>query len=403
MIPISAMATGKATVSAKIKGGYGPGRPSRFSEAFRPVVVWNITWRCNLRCKHCYIEAGDIERSELSTREALKLVEQLAEAKTPLIIFSGGEPLVREDLFEVARYAYEQGIKIALSSNGTLITREVAAKLRETGFTYVGISIESPDPEWNDYFRGVPGAFKKAMEGVKACQEEGIDVGFRITLTKSNYREAPRIVSLALEKGVPRICFYHLVPSGRAKEIQSLMLNSEEHQWLLDTLIEEAKRAAGKAEIYTVTAPSDGIYVAGKVSKTREEFLDQLALLKGQGNCGKKLISIYPDGEVHPCQFLEEISLGSVREKPYKEIVSPENPLLKPLTEVEKHLRGPKCSRCPFKAYCGGFRPRALAVYGDLWGDDPCCFFDPWEIARRFQFDPGTEGEPGEPGSTCCA
>lgn len=154
MIPVSVMVTGSGTVSVKIKGRFGVNHPSEFSSPIRPVVSWNITRRCNLKCLHCYISAGDADENELTTEEAMNLVEQFSELKVPLILFTGGEPLMRGDLIKLAHYARDKGIRIALSTNGTLITREMASKLAEAGFSYIGVSLDSINSEFHDKFRG---------------------------------------------------------------------------------------------------------------------------------------------------------------------------------------------------------------------------------------------------------
>ena len=384
MIPVSVMVAGKGTVSERIKGKYGRGAPSRFSDVLRPVVVWNITWKCNLRCIHCYISAGQVPEGELSLEEALDVVDQIDEVGSPLVLFSGGEPLAREDFWEIADYASRKNFKMALSTNGTLIGQETAERLKSLGFVYVGVSLDSPLEQWNDMFRGVKGAFRRALEGVENAKRAGLDVGIRFTVTRHNVGHVEELLELAAQHGIRRVCFYHLVPSGRGVNIQDWALTREEHVRLLDLLIEKSVEYAGILEIETVTSPSDGIYVASKIARSREEFLSLLKMLRGQGNCGRRIVSIYPDGEVHPCQFIEEVSLGNVRMSRLREILSVENEKFKPFLDMARSLRGEKCGRCPFKEYCGGFRPRAYALTGDLFGDDPACVVDPWDVAEKF-------------------
>lgn len=384
MIPVSVMVAGKATVSERIKGRYGKGMPSKFSDVLRPVIVWNLTWKCNLRCIHCYISAGTTLEGELSYKEAVNVINQIDEVGSPLVLFSGGEPLAREDFWDIAEYASHKKFKMALSTNGTLITKEVAERLRRLGFVYVGVSIDSPIESWNDTFRGVSGAFKRALKGMMNAKEAGIEVGIRFTVTRYNVDHVPNLLDLAVKCGVRRVCFYHLVPSGRGSKILEWFLTREEHTMLLDLLIEKARELAGILEIETVTSPSDGIYIASKIARSRREFISLLELLRGQGNCGRRIVSIYPDGEVHPCQFIEEVSLGNVRETRLREILRAENEAFKPFINLAESLRGGRCGRCPFKEYCGGFRPRAYAVTGNLFGDDPACVVDPWEVAKKF-------------------
>jgi len=385
MIPISVMVTGRGTTSFRIKGKFGLGRPSKFSSTMRPVITWNITNRCNLRCSHCYMDAGSGYGSELDDSETLEVVERIAELSPPLVILSGGEPLVRENLFEVASMIRSRGIKLALSTNGTLIDREVAKKLRRTGFIYVGISIDSSDERWNDEFRGVKGAFRSAIEGVKNCVREGIPTGLRLTLTEQNWTEAPAVVRLARKIGAERVTFYHLSAVGRARELsRSWYLTPESYFRLMDQLIELAGRYAGEVEIETTLGPFDGIYVAWKLSSDEKEFRSFLELIGNQGGCGRRMISIYPDGSVHPCQFVDFISLGNALEEPLNNMLSRMDPIF---TDPAPLLRGPKCSRCPFKEYCGGGdRVRAFHLTGDIYGDEPQCFLPVNEISLRYRF-----------------
>ncbi len=392
MIPVTVMVAGRGTVSARIKGHYSAKKPPRFSEFYRPIVFWNITYQCNLRCLHCYINALR-KRSpyELSTEEARRLSEEMTEIGIPLVILSGGEPLVRKDFWEIIEpMAGKQRPKLSLSTNGTLITREVAEKLKSYGFMYIGISIDSIKPEWHDKFRGVQGAFEATMKGIKNSIDMGLDVGIRTTITRYNVQEVPEILKWSYDHGIKRVSLYILDTVGRGTGIKGWLPTHEQLRWLADTLIEEARKYADQMEILIVRGQFMGFYIASKLAKSREEFLDYIKLLDAQGNCGRKSISIYPDGTVKPCQFVDWVSLGNVRDKSLKEILSPDNPELQPFLDIEKHLRGPKCSNCPFRRICGGgSRGRALELTGDPWGDDPLCFIDPMEIAKKYSIEPG--------------
>ncbi len=386
MIPVTVMVAGEGTVSYRIKGRFGKGRPSRFADSFRPIVAWNMTWKCNLKCAHCYINAmPESMLHGLPTEKMLDIVDQVAEVGSPLLLMSGGEPLARPDFFEIAEYAAGKKLRLALSTNGTLITREAAKKLADLGFVYVGVSIDSHIPEWHDKFRGVEGAFEAAMRGLRYAQEAGIPTGVRTTITRYNVEHVVEVVRLAAERGVPRIALYHLDISGRASELRDWLPTPQQYFWLLDRLIELGRKYAGVLEIETVTASFDGIYIADKIAGSRDEFLQLLEVVKAQGGCGRKIVSIYPDGEVHPCQFVSGVSLGNVAKRRLREILRLDNPALKPFIETHKYLRGPKCSSCPFKEYCqGGSRTRALAFSGDLFADDPYCYLDVHGIARRW-------------------
>lgn len=387
MIPVTVMVAGKGTVSARIKGHYSARKPPSFSDLYKPIVFWNITYQCNLKCLHCYINAlREKNPYELTTEEAVRLSEEMVEIGIPLVIFSGGEPLVREDFWKIVEpMAGKQRPKLSLSTNGTLITREVAEKLASYGFMYVGISIDSIRPEWHDKFRGVRGAFEATMRGIKNSIDAGLDVGIRTTITRYNVQEVPGILRWAHDNGIRRVSLYILDTVGRGVTIKEWLPTHEQLRWLADTLIEEARKYADQMEILIVRGQFLGFYIADKLAKSREDFLQYIKLLDAQGNCGRKSISIYPDGTVKPCQFIDWVSLGNVREKPLRKILSKDNPEFKPFLEIEKHLRGPRCSKCPFRRICGGgSRGRALEATGDPWGDDPLCFIDYRALAAKY-------------------
>jgi len=370
VIPISVMVTGVGTTSFRVKGRFGVDKPSDFSAPLRPIISWNITRRCNLKCLHCYIDAGQAEAGELSTEEALRLVDEMAEVGVPLILFTGGEPLTRPDFFEIAKRAKDRGIKLVLSTNGTLITPEVAKRLRETGFVYVGVSLDSIDEKFHDEFRGVPGSFAAALAGIKNALAARLDVGLRFTVTAKNIHEAGRYVDFAASLGVKRITFYHLSAAGRAQKLPAdWWYTPRQYREFIETLIAKARQYAGKLEIETTLAPFDGVYIAMRLGNGDEQHLK---FVESTGGCGRKIISIYPSGDVYPCQFIDFYKLGNVREKPLKEILTPDK--LEPFIHTEKYLRGPKCSSCPYKQYCkGGDRARAYYLTGDMFGDDPLC------------------------------
>lgn len=404
MIPISVMVTGRGTVSTKIKGRYGKGAPSRLTSPYRPVVFWNITYKCNLRCIHCYINASPQGLpGEVSDEKLLGVAREISDLGLPLVVFTGGEPLVRKAFWRIAE-SLSRALKgagrpkLALSSNGTLISADVAARLRDLGFSYVGISIDSPDPEEHDWFRGARGAFKAAIGGIRASMEQGLDVGIRMTLTRQNIGRALDVVRLAESLGVPRVSLYILDSIGRAAELRDLFPTREQLRRLADELIEASRKSGGDPEILIVRGNFLGIYVADKLSKTRKDFLEYLEMLGSQGDCGRKTVSIYPDGTVKPCQFIEYINLGDLKRESLRKILSPGNPRLEPFLRIDKALRGSKCSRCPFKAVCGGgSRNRALVFNGDLWGDDPLCPIDPFKIADKWGIKGGDmpAGDPG--------
>ncbi|MEM3832768.1 MAG: radical SAM protein [Thermoprotei archaeon] len=376
MIPITVMVTERGTTSFKIKGNYGKGRPSTFSDIYKPVISWNITRRCNLKCLHCYINAitGPLV-DDLTREEALNTVDQMKELGVPLIIMSGGEPLIRKDFFDISEYASSLGLRLVLSTNGTLITPEIASRLRDLGFIYIGISLDSPIEEWHDQFRGVKGGYQSTINGIKNAIHAGLSVGLRLTVTRFNINDVKSYIDLALRLGVPRVTFYHLSSAGRAKSLKDWYITPSQYFDFMDYLINISRKYAGKLEIETTMAPFDGIYVAHKIAKDQKDFKELLEVVRAQGGCGRKIISIFPDGSVHPCQFVDFITLGNVKHKTLKDILKESSYLLKPF--IEPDLTGSKCSSCPFRNICnGGDRIRAYYLTGDINGDDPQCFLN---------------------------
>ena len=379
MIILTKMVKDKATVSKALtyqSDEHIPKRLVELSRSLKPVVVWNLTARCNLKCVHCY--AYTEPKDELNTAEVKSVIDDLAEMKVPLILFSGGEPLLRRDLFEVASYATEKGLKIALSTNGTLITQEIAQKLKRAGFSYVGVSLDGLK-DVHDKFRGVEGAFEKAVEGLKNVKDVGLLTGVRFTVTKFNLKDVEGVLELCEELDVERFCLYHLVPSGRADF--SIDISNEDRRRLMDFLFEKAFDFEG--EILTVDNPCDGVYICLKLREIDEELAFkayEFLKFRGGDKSGAQLANIDPFGEVHPNQFWWDYSCGNVKLKKFSDIWL-NNEFLAKLRNKTTFLRG-RCGKCAYKHVCGGFRLRALRA-GDLWGDDPSCYLSDEEIAKN--------------------
>ncbi len=394
MIPLTAMVTGKGTVSFKIKGRYGRGsRPSSFTSILRPVVFWNITYKCNLKCKHCYINAGDpnLIKRELPVEKTIEIADQIIKHKIPLVVFTGGEPLVSEKFWRIAEYMVSRGYtRISVSTNGTIIDWETAQRLKSLGVRYVGISLDSLKPEKHDEFRGVKGAWEKSVEGMRNSVKAGLPTGLRVTVTRGNISEVPDMIDFAASLGLERVSIYLLDTTGRAANELELLPSPARLREMIDRLIEKAIEYQDVLEILLVRMNFAGIYIAYRIANSREEFLELLKIIGAQGDCGRKTISIYPDGTVRPCQFLEAIVVGDLRREGLTDILSPDNPRLKPFFNIPERLRGERCSKCPFKHVCGGgSRNRALSASGDFWGDDPSCFFDPMKIAEKWGVNGG--------------
>jgi Fe-coproporphyrin III synthase len=393
MIGISKLYCGTVEPSDALRyGRHSSTLPShllQFSQDKKPVVVWNITRACNLKCVHCYAHATDESSGrELTTAEGLRLIDDLAAFGVPVILFSGGEPMVREDLPELAAYAVRKGMRAVISTNGTLIDREKARMLKEIGLSYVGISLDGMEAV-NDRFRGVKGAFSKAMHGIRCCQEAGIKVGLRFTINKRNLGEIPGIFDLLEQMEIPRVCFYHLVYAGRGSSLVNEDLSHDETRKAVDFIIDRTAQlhAKGKPkEVLTVDNHADGPYIYLRLLKEdKARAAEVLTLLEmNEGNSsGRGIGCISWDGEVYADQFWRHYSFGNVRQKPYSKIWSePDDALLLKLKDKKKFVQG-RCASCRWLDVCGGnFRVRAEAVTGDVWAPDPACYLTDDEIAQ---------------------
>ncbi len=391
MIGISKLYCGTVEPSDALRYGRQSGKlPShllQFSADKRPVVVWNVTRRCNLKCIHCYAHAKDIAfENELSTDEGKALLEDLAQFGVPVILFSGGEPFVRKDLPELARYAVELGMRAVISTNGTLITPEKARIFKEIGLSYVGISLDGMEAV-NDRFRGVKGAFRAALKGIRNCQEAGIKVGLRFTINKLNAGEIPGIFDLIEELNVPRICFYHLVYAGRGSKLVEEDLSHKETRAVVDLIMDRTKdlHDRGKPkEVLTVDNHADGPYLYLRLLKEdterAKEVLELLKMNEGN-NSGRGIGCVSWDGAVHADQFWRHYRFGNVRERPFSEIwTDTSNSLMKKLKDKKRYVKG-RCARCRWLDICAGnFRVRPEAVTGDVWAPDPACYLTDKEI-----------------------
>ena len=364
-----------------------PSHLLQFSSDKRPVVVWNITRRCNLKCVHCYAHAKNIPfDNELSTTEGKKLIDDLAEFGVPVILFSGGEPLVRKDLPELADYAVKKGMRAVISTNGTMITPQTARTLKDIGLSYVGISLDGME-EINDRFRGVKGAFRSALEGIENCKKAGIKVGLRFTINKSNAGQISEIFELLEEMEIPRVCFYHLVYAGRGSGLVKEDLSHEGSRKAVDLILDLTKQLHDKGdlkEVLTVDNHADGPYLYLRLLKENpERAREVLELLEmNQGNSsGIGIGCVSWDGEVYADQFWRHYSFGNVRNRPFSEIwTDTSDPLMKKLKEKKKYAKG-RCKTCRWLDICAGnFRVRSEAVTGDVWAPDPACYLTDEEI-----------------------
>ena len=330
MIGISKLYCGTVEPSDALRyGRLSSSLPShllQFSSDKRPVVVWNVTRQCNLKCVHCYAHAKDQTfENELSFEEGKTLIDDLAGFGVPVLLFSGGEPLVRKDLPDLADYAVQKGMRAVISTNGTLITQKMARTLKQIGLSYVGISLDGMEAI-NDHFRGVPGAFNKAMQGIRNSQEAGIKVGLRFTINKANVQEIPSIFDLLEEMDIPRVCFYHLVYAGRGSKMVEEDLSHEETRAAVDLIMDRTKdlHDRGKPkEVLTVDNHADGPYLYLRMLKEdperAKEVLELLKMNEGN-NTGRGIGCISWDGSVHPDQFWRHYSFGNIKDRPFSEI-----------------------------------------------------------------------------------
>ncbi len=393
MIGISKLYCGAVEPGDVLRYGRESGKlPShllQFSADKKPVVVWNVTRRCNLRCIHCYSSSRDVEyRDELSMVEGRALIDDLADFGAPVILYSGGEPLMRPDLPELVHHAAARGVRAVISTNGTRITEAFAAQFRDIGLSYVGVSLDGLEPT-HDRFRGRAGAFAEAIRGIRICREAGIKVGVRFTMNRLNVRDIPAIFDLLEAEDIPRACFYHLVYSGRGSKLMEEDLSHAESRAVLDLIMDRTRSLFDRGcpkEILTVDNHADGPYVYLRLLKEdprrAAEVLELLKMNEGNSS-GNGIGCVSWDGEVHADQFWRGISFGNVRRRPFSEIWSDtSNELMARLKDKRPLLTG-RCATCRWLDVCGGnFRARAEAATGEIWAPDPACYLTDEEIAR---------------------
>jgi len=391
MVGISKLYCGTVEASDPLRYGRQskdlPSHLLQFSKDKKPIVVWNVGRRCNLKCVHCYSQSHNHEYSgELSRDEGFKLIDDLASFGVPVLLFSGGEPLMRPDIFELIGYARERGLRAVLSTNGTLISPKVASRLRDLELSYVGVSLDGLK-ETNDRFRGVTGAFDSALEGIRNCREAGIKVGLRFTMNRRNSQDIPGIFDLLIEENIPRVCFYHLVYAGRGSKLVEEDLSHEETRTVVDLIIDRTRQAhdsGNPLEVLTVDNHCDGPYLYLRMLREKHpragEVLELLRM-NGGNNSGIGIGCVSWNGEVYADQFWRHYSFGNVREKPFSKIwTDTSDDLMAKLKNRKPYLKG-RCAQCKWLDLCNGnFRVRAEAVAGDLWTPDPACYLTDEEI-----------------------
>ena len=387
MVNITKLYCGEEQPADGLRYGHGHGAPKSAAER-RPIVVWNVTRSCNLRCVHCYSDShAQKYPGELTLEEAKRVIDDLVAFKVPALLFSGGEPLTRPDLLELMEYAATSGLRVTLSTNGTLIDEPTAQWLHEIGLTYAGISLDGIG-ETNDLFRGKKGAFDGAVRGMRNCRAVGQKVGLRLTLTRRNCMDLHDIFNFIEAEDIQRACFYHLVYSGRGNAADEL--TTAEIRRAMDIILERTRafhERGLKKEILTVDNHADNVYLYLKLLERKSARAEEVyRLMKwnggGANSSGVGIANIDTQGNVHPDQFWQSATFGNVKQRPFSEIWSDNSiPLLAGLRNRLPLLKG-RCGQCRFKEICGGsFRVRAAQVYGDPWASDPACYLTDNEIS----------------------
>jgi len=344
------------------------------------IISWNTTFRCNLKCSHCYMDANkENPQKELTTEQGKKLIDQIVAVSKPILVLSGGEPLLRDDIFELAKYGTEKGLKVTMGTNGTLITDDVAKQLFDSGVKTVAVSVDSDSSKFHDQFRGIKGAWQKTMEGIIACLHNGLDVQFNITVTQQNYQNLENIFSLAESYGVKNTHLFFLVSTGRGKNVKDVtpeiyegvlnyvfQWNSEHDLKVKPTCAPQFMRLATQLKIKNLR------YSRGCIA-------------------GLRYCRITPEGSVTPCPYLP-ISVGNVKDDPFDNIWF-DSEMLRELRNYKNNLQG-KCGKCEYQAICGGCRARAAGLYDNtltvksesnninllkegLFSEDPWCNYNP--------------------------
>ena len=369
-----------------------PVRQRRGSGPVKPVVIWNLTRRCNLRCRHCYTVSANVDfPGELTHEQAMDTLDDLGHFGIPALILSGGEPLDRFDFFDIAKAARPKVRMLALSTNGTKIHGENADRVAEIGFDYVGISIDGIG-KTNDWFRGVDGAFDEALRGVRECKKRGIKVGLRFTLTRDNAGQLSDLLQLCDDEGVDKFYLSHLVYAGRGDKNRGEDAVHDHTRAALDQLIDRAWVAAAEdmpLDIVTGNNDADAVYLM----RWAERHVDdaRLANLRdhleawGGNSSGLGVANIDTLGRVHPDTYWSDYTIGNVKTQAFSDLWTGDDPMLAQLRRRPRPLKG-RCGACAFKSVCGGnTRIRALQLTGDPWAEDPACYLSNDEIGVETQ------------------
>lgn len=367
--------------------GGAPRRPAAHGKPTGPVVIWNLVRRCNLTCKHCYSISADKDfAGELDTGEIFTVMDDLKGFGVPVLILSGGEPLLRPDIFEISHRAKEMGFYVGLSSNGTLIDESNIDTIAAVGYNYVGVSIDGIG-KTHDKFRRMEGAFDKAMHGIRLCHQRGIKVGLRFTLTQDNAAELPQILKLMEEEDIDKLYLSHLNYAGRGNKHRKDDVVHQITRQAMDLLFETSLRDINNGvqrEFVTGNNDADGVYLLQWAAK---RFPDKLAQLEerlqqwGGNSSGVNISNIDNLGNVHPDTMWWHYTLGNVRERPFSEIWSDlSDPVMANLKQHPRPVEG-RCAECRYLNICNGnTRIRAYQTSDNYWAEDPGCYLSDEEI-----------------------
>ncbi len=357
----------------------------RFDRTRAPVVVWNVCSHCNMHCPHCYAAAGARpSRQDLSERQCLDLLERLAEGGVQVVIFSGGEPLLRADLIRLIGRATELGLSAHLSTNGLFLDPDRVAMLRDAGLGYVGVSIDGRE-ELNDSYRGIAGGFQQAVDGLRNAEQAGLRTGLRMTITRRNADHLEDLVQLAASLRLDRFYVSHLVPTGRARSMTVDALSGEQTRAVLlrlFALAEDCVSQGSRLSVATGANDSDGVlllyWIGARYGASAAEKVEQLLCARRGNSAGEGVLCIDPQGKVHPDPFWRSVVVGNLCQQSVRDVL--EHPLLQSLRRRETLLEG-RCGGCDWKGLCrGSHRGRAEVATGLLWGSDPLCVLTDAEV-----------------------
>jgi heme d1 biosynthesis radical SAM protein NirJ len=353
-----------------------------------PVVIWNLIRRCNLTCKHCYSISADKDfAGELSTEEVFTVLQDLKQFGVPALILSGGEPLLRPDLFEISRHAKQLGFYLGLSSNGTLMNEQNIDAIAAMGYDYVGISLDGLQAT-HDRFRRKDGAFAASLHATRLCRERGIKVGLRFTLTQDNVAEFPAMLDLVEQEDIPKFYLSHLNYAGRGNKNRRDDVQHRLSREAMDTLLEAGLRWLQQGtprEIVTGNNDADGVYLLqwaeARFPRQRIEHLRAKLRQWGGNSSGVNIANIDNLGNVHPDTFWWHYSVGNVRQRPFSAIwPDRSDALMDGLKSQPRPLQG-RCAVCAHRDICNGnTRVRALQMTGNPWAEDPGCYLSDAEI-----------------------